>query len=116
MGSLEPGKKADLVLLRNDHSPSAFPVLNPYGQMALQAGRGDVHTVLVNGRTVKFDHRLVGVDLDALRRRVESTVEHLQSELGPEAWQQDMNPDIPETRILDNPYMYTDYRDSSTHA
>ena len=116
MGSLEPGKKADLVLLRNDHSPSAFPVLNPYGQMALQAGRGDVHTVLVNGRTVKFDHRLVGVDLDALRRRVESTVEHLQSGLGPEAWPQDMNPDIPETRILDNPYMYTDYRDSSTHA
>jgi cytosine/adenosine deaminase-related metal-dependent hydrolase len=116
VGSLEPGKKADIVLLRNDHSPSAFPVLNPYGQVALQAGRGDVHTVLVNGRTVKYDHRLVGVDLDALRRRVESTVEHLQSELGPEAWQQDMNPDIPETRILDNPYMYTDYRDSSTHA
>ena len=116
VGSLEPGKKADIVLLRNDHSPSAFPVLNPYGQVALQAGRGDVHTVLVNGRTVKFDHRLIGVDLDALRRRVETTVEHLQSELGPEAWQQDMNPDIPETRILDNPYMYTDYRDSSTHA
>ena len=116
VGSLEPGKKADVVLLRNDHSPSAFPVLNPYGQVALQAGRGDVHTVLVNGRTVKYDHRLLGVDLDALRRRVETTVEHLQSELGPEAWQQDMNPDIPETRILDNPYMYTDYRDSSTHA
>ena len=116
VGSLEPGKKADVVLLRNDHSPSAFPVLNPYGQVALQAGRGDVHTVLVNGRTVKYDHRLLGVDLDALRRRVESTVEHLQAELGPEAWQQDMNPDIPETRILDNPYMYTDYRDSSTHA
>ena len=27
-----------------------------------------------------------------------------------------MNPDVPETKILDNPYMYTDYRDASTHA
>jgi len=26
-----------------------------------------------------------------------------------------MSPDIPATKVLDNPYMYTEYRDSSTH-
>jgi 5-methylthioadenosine/S-adenosylhomocysteine deaminase len=35
--------------------------------------------------------------------------------LGEEAWQQGMNPDVPETKILDNPYTYTGYRSASTH-
>ena len=63
VGSLEPGKKADVVLLKNDHSPAMFPILNPYGHVAFQAQRGDVHTVVVNGRVVKHEHRLLGVDL-----------------------------------------------------
>jgi 5-methylthioadenosine/S-adenosylhomocysteine deaminase len=116
VGSIEAGKKSDLVLLKNDFSPTAFPLINPYGHVALQAGRGDVQTVLVNGRTVKHNHRLVGVDLDALRNKVSSTVEHLQSTLGKDAWTQGMNPDIPETKILDNPYMYTDYSSAATHG
>ena len=77
-----PGKKADVVLIKNDHSPVMFPLLNPYGHVAFQAQRGDVHTVLVNGRVVKRDHRLVGVDLAAAPPRVEATVEHLRSTLG----------------------------------
>jgi cytosine/adenosine deaminase-related metal-dependent hydrolase len=116
LGSVEVGKKADLVLIKNDHSPVMFPLLNPYGHVAFQAQRGDVHTVLVDGRVVKHEHRLVDVDLVAARREVERTVEHLRSTLGDEAWEQGMNPDIPETTILDNPYTYTDYRSASTHG
>ncbi len=116
VGSLEPGKKADVVLIKNGSSPAMFPLLNPYGHIAFQAQRGDVHTVLVNGRLVKHEHRLVGVDLASARRAVESTVEHLRSSLGEEAWVKGMNPDIPETRVLDNPYTYTEYRSASTHA
>jgi hypothetical protein len=92
-----------------------FPILNPYGHVAFQAQRGDVHTVVVNGRVVKHDHRLVDIDLAAVRRTVEETVEHLQGALGTEAWQQGMNPEIPQTKVLDNPYTYTDYRSASTH-
>jgi 5-methylthioadenosine/S-adenosylhomocysteine deaminase len=116
IGSLEAGKKADVVLIKNDHSPVMFPVLNPYGHVAFQAQRADVHTVLVNGRVVKHDHRLVDVDLPAVRRRVEATVEHVRAELGDEAWLQGMNPDIPETKVLDNPYTYTEYRSAATHT
>jgi 5-methylthioadenosine/S-adenosylhomocysteine deaminase len=115
VGSLEPGKKADVVLLKNDNSPVMFPMLNPYGHVAFQAQRGDVHTVVVNGRVVKHDHRLLDIDLQAVRRTVEATVEHLQSELGSDAWRQGMNPDVPETKILDNPYTYTDFRTADTH-
>jgi cytosine/adenosine deaminase-related metal-dependent hydrolase len=116
LGSLEPGRKADLVLIKNEHSPVSFPLLNPYGHVAFQAQRGDVHTVVVDGRVVKHDHRLLGVDLTAARREIERTVEHLRSSLGEDGWRKGMNPDIPETKILDNPYTYTDYRSSSTRG
>jgi cytosine/adenosine deaminase-related metal-dependent hydrolase len=110
LGSIEVGKKADLVLLANEHSPVSFPVLNPYGHVAFQAQRGDVHTVLVNGRVVKHEHRLVGVDLPTIRREVEATVEHLRSTLGEEAWAKGMYPDHAKTALVDNPYQYSDYR------
>lgn len=116
LGSLEPGQKADVVLIKNDRSPVSFPLLNPYGHVAFQAQRGDVHTVLVNGRVVKYEHQLVGVDLAGARREVEQTVAHLRAELGEQAWEQGMHPAIPESKILDNPYTYTDYRSSATRT
>ncbi|MBK3578813.1 amidohydrolase family protein [Streptomyces sp. MBT65] len=116
LGSIEEGKKADLVLLKNDHSPVSFPLLNPYGHVAFQAQRGDVHTVIVDGRVVKHEHRLLDTDLAAVRRTVERTVDHLRSTMGEEAWAKGMNPDVPETKVLDNPYTYTDYRSTSTHG
>ncbi|MFI6017447.1 amidohydrolase family protein [Streptomyces sp. NPDC051287] len=116
LGTIAAGKKADLVLLKNDHSPVSFPVLNPYGHVAFQAQRGDVHTVVVNGRVVKHEHRLLDIDLTAVRRTVEQTVQHLRSTIGEEAWVNGMNPDVPETKVLDNPYTYTDYRSASTHS
>jgi 5-methylthioadenosine/S-adenosylhomocysteine deaminase len=107
LGSLEPGKKADVVLIKNDDSPVSFPVLHPYGHVAFQAQRGDVHTVLVDGRVVKHAHRLVGIDLGAARREIEETVEFAMRELGDEAWRAGMHPDIPEQKVFDNPYTYT---------
>jgi 5-methylthioadenosine/S-adenosylhomocysteine deaminase len=106
-GSLEPGKKADVVLIKNDASPVMFPLLNPYGHVVFQAQRGDVHTVVVNGRVVKYDHRLAGSDLAKARDAIGQTVGYLQGVLGPEAWEEGMHPEIPETRVLDNPYTYT---------
>jgi 5-methylthioadenosine/S-adenosylhomocysteine deaminase len=106
-GSLEAGKKADVVLIKNDASPVMFPLLNPYGHVVFQAQRGDVHTVVVDGRVVKYDHRLVGPDLSKARQVVGETVEYLKDELGPEAWHDGMHPEIPETRVLENPYTYT---------
>ncbi|HEY9524376.1 MAG TPA: amidohydrolase family protein [Thermopolyspora sp.] len=109
VGSLEPGKKADVVLIKNDSSPAMFPLLNPYGHVVFQAQRADVHTVLVNGRVLKHDHRLVGIDLAPARQAVESTIEYLMSELGEETWAGGMNPEVPEVAVYENPYTYTDW-------
>ncbi|MFI6781527.1 amidohydrolase family protein [Micromonospora sp. NPDC050276] len=109
IGALTPGRQADVVLIKNDASPVMFPILNPHGHVVFQAQRADVHTVLVDGRVVKRDGRLVGVDLAAARARVAATIDHLRETMGEEAWRRGMNPDIPETAILENPYQYTEW-------
>ena len=117
LGRLEPGSKADVVLIKNDSSPVSFPLLNPYGHVAFQAQRGDVHTVLVDGRVVKHQHRLVGVDLPGVRSTVERTVEYLRGAMGEDAWLGGMNPDLPsDDDVLDNPYQYTEYKSESTRG
>jgi len=51
-GTLAVGKKADIVLL-DARSPRLAPATNPVGTIVLQASAADVHTVLIDGRTVK---------------------------------------------------------------
>jgi len=113
IGSLEPGKKADIVLLKKDDSPVMFPVLHPYGHVAFQAQRSDVHTVIVNGRVVKQDGKLVGIDLGRARQAVAETVEFAMSTLGEDAWTGGMHPEIPERKLLVNPYQYTEWGKAS---
>jgi 5-methylthioadenosine/S-adenosylhomocysteine deaminase len=113
VGSLEAGKKADIVLLKNDDSPVMFPILNPYGHVAFQAQRGDVDTVVINGRLVKRAGKLVDVDLAAAKRQVGATIEHLIGVMGEDAWKKGMNPDVPETKAMDNPYTYTEWNAGS---
>ncbi|MEO8955673.1 MAG: amidohydrolase family protein, partial [Ktedonobacteraceae bacterium] len=108
IGSITPGKKADLVLIKNDQSPVMFPLLHPYGHVVFQAGRGDVHTVMVDGKVVKYDHRLLGIDLNRTRQAVAKTVEYAKSKLGEQAWHQGMNPEKAEVELIDNPYTYSD--------
>ncbi|MGY1671712.1 amidohydrolase family protein [Geodermatophilus sp. SYSU D00710] len=118
LGSVEVGRKADLVLVKNDDSPVSFPLLNPVGHVVFQAQRSDVHTVVVDGRVVKYDGRLVGIDLAAVRREIEDTVGYLQAECGEEVWEAGMFPEAPEAEqsILENPYQYTDFKDESKRA
>ena len=118
LGSLEAGKKADVVLIKNDNSPVSFPLLNPIGHVVFQAQRGDVHTVVVDGRVVKFDGKLVGIDLAPVRTEIENTIDYLKGACGEEIWQAGMFPEMPEAEaaILDNPYQYSDFKDESKRA
>ena len=114
LGELSPGKKADVVLIKNDDSAFSFPLLNPYGHVAFQAQRGDVHTVVVDGHVVKSAGKLVGADLASVRTAVENTVDFLKGAMGEDVWQSGMNPELPNQDVLDNPYQYTDYKSDST--
>ena len=51
IGSITVGKKADLLLIKNDQSPAMTPILNPYAHVAYQASTADVHTVSSTARS-----------------------------------------------------------------
>jgi len=108
IGSITPGKKADLVLIKNDQSPVMFPLLHPYGHVVFQAGRADVHTVMVDGTVVKHNHRLLGDQLARARQAIEKTVEYAQAQIGAQAWNEAMNPEKAVVELRENPYTYTD--------
>jgi cytosine/adenosine deaminase-related metal-dependent hydrolase len=113
IGSLEVGKRGDVVLVKNDDSPVMFPILNPYGHIVMQAQRGDVHTVVIDGKIVKRDHKLVDSKLAAAKKAVAETVEYLQSTMGKETWDAGMHPEIPDTKLNENPYTYTTFDSAS---
>jgi cytosine/adenosine deaminase-related metal-dependent hydrolase len=67
VGSLTPGKQADVIVLRTD-DPGMLPVNNPYGAVVFNGHPGVVDTVLVAGKPVKRGGELVGQDMDRVKR------------------------------------------------
>ncbi|MCW2724622.1 MAG: amidohydrolase [Frankiales bacterium] len=76
IGTLTPGKDADVVLLRAD-TLNMFPVNNPVASVALAATTANVETVLVAGRVVKRDGKLVDVDIKRVRQLAEDSRDYL---------------------------------------
>src|SRR6201993_855181 len=61
IGSLEPGKKADVILIRLDR-PNAVPIYDIYSQLAYALKGDDVTTVVIGGRVVMRDQSLLTVN------------------------------------------------------
>jgi len=61
IGSLEAGKKADLVLIGLD-APNAVPIYDYYAAIAYALKGSDVETVVVGGRVLMQDKKLLTVD------------------------------------------------------
>ncbi len=70
IGSLTPGKEADIVLLRTDRL-NIWPLNNALGAVVTLMDTGNVDTVFVAGRVKKWRGRLVGVDPARVRRLVQ---------------------------------------------
>ncbi|CAN5740258.1 amidohydrolase family protein [soil metagenome] len=68
VGSLTPGKQADIISVRTTDLNLA-PVSDAVGAIVLAAHPGNVDSVFIAGRPAKRNGRMVGIDLDALRRR-----------------------------------------------
>jgi len=61
IGSLETGKKADMILISLEE-PNAVPMYDVYSQIAYSLKGSDVETVVIGGRVVMRDHKLLTVD------------------------------------------------------
>jgi 5-methylthioadenosine/S-adenosylhomocysteine deaminase len=58
IGSLEPGKRADLIMVRLDR-PNAVPLYEPISQMVYALKGDDVRDVMVNGKPVVRDAKIL---------------------------------------------------------
>jgi cytosine/adenosine deaminase-related metal-dependent hydrolase len=67
IGSLTPGKQADVIMIRTD-SFEMTPLNNPIAQFVYNCHPGLVDTVLVDGKVVKRDGKLVGVNFEEVRQ------------------------------------------------
>ena len=70
IGSIEAGKKADLVLLETG-SVNMFPVYDPYSAICYSANASNVHSVWVDGKKLVEDHKLTKHSLYHLRQDLE---------------------------------------------
>ncbi len=80
IGTLTPGKDADIILLRTEHANVA-PVNNTIGAIVLGMDSSNVDAVFIAGKLVKWHGRLVGVNVERLRRRAEEAREALLSKV-----------------------------------
>lgn len=65
LGRIEPGARADMVLLRQD-ALTFTPLHDPLRQLVFGATSRDVHSVIVDGRVVVDGGEVVGVDIPRL--------------------------------------------------
>jgi 5-methylthioadenosine/S-adenosylhomocysteine deaminase len=70
IGSLETGKRADLIVVRLDR-PNAQPVYDPISQMVYALKADDVSDVMVNGRPVVSDGKILTLDEGQILRKAE---------------------------------------------
>ena len=71
IGSIETGKKADIILL-DMNQPHLTPLYNYYSQIVYAARGADVKTSIINGRKVMKDRRLLTIDVDMAMSNVRS--------------------------------------------
>lgn len=69
IGSLTPGKQADIVLVRADDL-NMWPVHDPVASLVMQAGIGNVDSVLVAGKCRKRHGRLLYPQLELRKRQL----------------------------------------------
>lgn len=76
VGSIEVGKRADLIMLRSTGA-HLVPIVDPVKTVVMQAGVADIDLVMVEGRVVKRDGQLVGVDQSALASKMHRAAERI---------------------------------------
>ena len=88
IGSIEPGKKADLVLF-DTKRPEWRTIFNPVNNLVYNADGRSVHTVIIDGKVVVENHEPLFVDQWELIQRVQKLGEGLLARTGisfPSRW------------------------------
>ena len=83
IGSLEVGKKADLALISLDE-PNAVPMYDVYAQIAYSLKGSDVETVIIGGKVVMRDRKLLTLDEPKILEKAREYGKSVKASLGME--------------------------------
>jgi 5-methylthioadenosine/S-adenosylhomocysteine deaminase len=81
-GSLTPGKRADLIVVRTTDLNMA-PVIDPYNSLVYSAAPANVETVAVDGRLLRTQGRFAAIDEAAIVRAATASVAAIQGRMSP---------------------------------
>ena len=81
VGSLTPGKEADIIIL-DAEAINVAPLNHVPGAVVSLMERSNVETVIVAGKIRKWKGRLLDIDLGKLRRELEESRDHLFQRAG----------------------------------
>ncbi len=82
IGSLTPGKQADILLIRTD-SINMTPLNHPVAAVVMNAGIRDIDTILIAGKVKKRAGVLLDIDVARARRLVLEARDHVFATAGP---------------------------------
>jgi len=81
IGSLAPGKEADLIVIRADDI-NLYPSNNAVGTVVQAAERSNIDTVIIGGRLRKYRGNVVGLDMRRMKAMVDESRSHLFAAVG----------------------------------
>ena len=81
IGSLEAGKKADFIIISLDE-PNAVPMYDLYAQLAYALKGSDVETVVIGGRVVMRDRKLLTVKEEEVMAKAREYKKTIAASLG----------------------------------
>jgi len=70
IGTLTPGKEADIIMLATDRI-NVFPMNNVPGTVVTLMDTSNVEDVFIAGKVMKWQGKLVGVNLGRIRRMID---------------------------------------------
>ncbi|MFO1192904.1 MAG: amidohydrolase family protein [Rhodoferax sp.] len=81
IGSLEPGKKADIILV-DLFKPHMVPLNMPVYRVTCFANGADVHTTIVDGQVLMEDRRVLSVEPEAVLEDAQAATEAMLQRTG----------------------------------
>ncbi|SMO91154.1 5-methylthioadenosine/S-adenosylhomocysteine deaminase [Halorubrum cibi] len=95
LGSIEPGKRADLIVL-DLSDPKFVPKTNIPALVVNTATAGDVESTIVDGELLMYDNEIQTVDTERICERVETAVKRFGNELD---WEMGIGGSDPPTHL-----------------
>jgi len=68
IGSIEPGKQADIIIL-DTNKPHLTPLYHPVSHIVYAASGSDVKEVIIAGKRIVQDYRLLTVDVEDIVKK-----------------------------------------------